>query len=43
VTVRYASLEDYLLTAAAYVLGLSVETMVKSVRLDLAESALHAP
>jgi len=42
VTVRYPSLEDYL-HAAAFVLDLPVETIVKSVRLDLAESALHAP
>jgi death on curing protein len=42
VTVRYPSLEDYLHTAA-FVLGLPVETVVKAVRLDLAESALHAP
>ena len=41
-TVRYPSLEDYLHTAA-FVLGLPVETIVKAVRLDLAESALHAP
>jgi hypothetical protein len=42
VTVRYPSLEDYL-HAAAFVLDLPVETVVKAVRLDLAESALHAP
>ena len=36
------SLEDYLHTAA-FVLDLPVETVVKAVRLDLAESALHAP
>jgi len=42
VTVRYPSLEDYLRTAA-FVLDLPVETIVKAVRLDLAESALHAP
>jgi prophage maintenance system killer protein len=42
VTVRYPSLEDYL-HAAAFVLDLPVETIVKAVRLDLAESALHAP
>jgi death on curing protein len=42
VTVRYPTLEDYL-HAAAYVLGLPVETVVKAIRLDLAESALHAP
>jgi death-on-curing protein len=42
VTVRYPSLEDYL-HAAAFVLGLPVETVVKAIRLDLAESALHAP
>jgi death on curing protein len=42
VTVRYPSLEDYL-RAAAFVLDLPVETVVKAVRLDLAESALHAP
>ena len=41
-TVRYPSLEDYLHTAA-FVLGLPMETVVKAVRLDLAESALHAP
>lgn len=40
-TVRYPSLEDYL-HAAAFVLDLPVETIVKAVRLDLAESALHA-
>jgi death-on-curing protein len=42
VTVRYPSLEDYLHTVA-FVLGLPMETVVKAVRLDLAESALHAP
>ena len=41
-TVRYPSPEDYL-HAAAFVLDLPVETIVKAVRLDLAESALHAP
>jgi death-on-curing protein len=41
-TVRYPTLEDYLHTAA-YVLDLSVETVTKMARLDLAESALHAP
>jgi hypothetical protein len=42
VTVRYPSLEDYL-HAAAFVLDLPAETVVKAIRLDLAESALHAP
>jgi death-on-curing protein len=42
VTVRYPSLEDHL-HIAAFVLGLPVETVVKTVRFDLAESALHAP
>jgi death-on-curing protein len=42
VTVRYPSLEDYLHTTA-FVLDLPLETIVKAVRLDLAESALHAP
>jgi death on curing protein len=41
VTVRDPTLEDYLHTA--FVLGLPVETIVKAVSLDLAESALHAP
>ena len=41
-TVRYPSLEDYL-HATAFVLDLPVETIVKAVRLDLAESAMHAP
>ena len=41
-TIRYPSLEDYLHTAA-FVLGLPVDTIVKAVRLDLVESALHAP
>ena len=40
-TVRYPSLEDYLHTAA-FVLDLPVETIIKAVRFDLAESALHA-
>jgi death on curing protein len=42
VTVRYPTLEDYL-QAAAYVLDLPVETVIKASRLELAESALHAP
>jgi death on curing protein len=42
VTVRYPTLEDYL-HAAAYVLDLPVETVIKASRLELAESALHAP
>jgi death on curing protein len=41
-TVRYPTLEDFLHTAA-YVLDLPVETITKAARLDLAESALHAP
>jgi death on curing protein len=42
VTVRYPTLENYLETAA-FVLDLPVETIVKAIRLELAESALHAP
>jgi death-on-curing protein len=42
VTVPFPTLEDYL-HAAAFVLGLPVETVTKMVRLDLAGSALHAP
>jgi hypothetical protein len=42
VTIRYPTLEDYLHTAA-FVLDLPVETVTKSARLDLAESALHTP
>jgi death on curing protein len=42
VTVRYPTVEDYL-HAAAYVLDLPVETVIKAARLELAESALHAP
>jgi death-on-curing protein len=42
VTIRYPTLEDYLHTAA-FVLNLPVETITKTVRLDLAESALHTP
>jgi hypothetical protein len=30
-------------TNLCFVLGLPVETVVKAIRLDLAESALHAP
>lgn len=41
-TVRYPTVEDYL-HAAAYVLDLPVETVIKAARLELAESALHAP
>ena len=41
-TLRYPSLEDFFHTAA-YVLDLPVETVTKAARLDLAESALHAP
>jgi death on curing protein len=42
VTVRYPSPEDYFHTAA-FVLDLPVETIIKAVGFDLAESALHAP
>jgi death-on-curing protein len=42
VTVRYPTLEDYL-HSAAYILDLPVETVIKASRLELAESALHAP
>jgi death on curing protein len=42
VTARYPTLEDYLHTAA-YVLDLPVETVIKATRIELAESALHAP
>jgi death-on-curing protein len=42
VTVRYPTLEDYLHTAA-YLLDLPVETVIKATRIELAESALHAP
>jgi death on curing protein len=42
VSVRYPTLEDYLHTAA-YVLDLPVETVIKTARIELAESALHAP
>jgi death on curing protein len=42
VTVRYPSLEDDLHTAA-FVLELPVETVTKMARLNLADSALHAP
>ena len=38
----YLGLEDFVETAAA-VLDLPEETVVKMARLDLAESALHAP
>ena len=41
-TVRYPTLEDYLHTAA-YMLDLPVETVIKATRMELAESALHAP
>ena len=41
-TIRYPTLEDYLHTAA-YVLDLPVETVIKAARIELAESALHAP
>ena len=41
-TIRYPTLEDYL-HAAAFVLDLPVETTTKATRLDLADSALHAP
>ena len=41
-TVRYPTLDDYLHTAA-YVLDLPVEIVIKSARIELAESALHAP
>ena len=41
-TVSYPTLDDYLHTAA-YVLDLPVETVIKSARIELAESALHAP
>jgi death-on-curing protein len=42
VTIRYPTLEDYLHTAA-YVLDVPVETVIKAARIELAESALHAP
>jgi hypothetical protein len=42
VTVRYPTLGDYLHTAA-YLLDLPVETVIKATRIELAESALHAP
>ena len=41
-TIRYPTVEDYL-HAAAYVLDLPVETVIKAARIELAESALHAP
>jgi death-on-curing protein len=41
-TVSYPTLDDHLHTAA-YVLDLPVETVIKSARIELAESALHAP
>jgi death-on-curing protein len=42
VTIRYPTLEDYLHTAA-YLLDVPVETVIKATRIELAESALHAP
>jgi hypothetical protein len=40
--IRYLGLDDFVETAAA-VLDLPEETVIKMGRLDLAESALHAP
>jgi death-on-curing protein len=42
VRVRYLELADYLAVAAA-VTGLPVETLARVAKLDLADSALHAP
>jgi death-on-curing protein len=42
VSVEYLDLVDYL-AIAAEVTGLSVETVTRVTRLDLADSALHAP
>jgi death-on-curing protein len=42
VTVEYVGLADYV-AIAAEVTGLDVETIVRFPRLDLADSALHAP
>ena len=41
-SVEYLDLVDYL-AIAAEVTGLSVETLIRAARLDLADSALHAP
>jgi len=42
VTVEYVDLVDYI-AIAAEVTGLEVETVMRASRLDLADSALHAP
>jgi death-on-curing protein len=42
VTVEYVDLVDYL-AIAAEVTGLDIETVTKVAKLDLADSALHAP
>lgn len=41
-SVDYLSLADYLAIAAS-VTGLDVDTIIKATKLDLADSALHAP
>jgi len=42
VSVEYVELADYL-AIAAEVTGLDIETIIKVTKLDLADSALHAP
>jgi death-on-curing protein len=41
-SVEYLSLGDYLAIAAS-VTGLDIDTLIKATKLDLADSALHAP
>lgn len=41
-SVEYLSLADYLAIAAS-VTGLDIDTLIKATKLDLADSALHAP
>ena len=41
-TVEYLSLADYLAIASS-VTGLDIDTLIKATKLDLADSALHAP
>jgi len=42
VTIRYPDLPDYLAVAAA-VTGLDIKIVMASVKVELADSALHAP
>jgi death on curing protein len=42
VSVRYVELADYIVIAEA-VTGLPYETVIKLTKIDLADSALHAP